>query len=157
MMSTLDNSEIAKRVAVLNRLKALLEQQRLSLREYLAVLEKQEQSISGESTEAVLQYTDIEQSILDNIVTFQKVIDPLEYMYTAMGTGTDDADVPRLKTDLNDLRQKVLAQNKKNRELLQTYTAGLRQKIASLQRPYAHKESIYAGMEGSAALVDLRL
>lgn len=156
-MGAFSDSEISKRVAVLNRLKALLEQQRLAFREYLTVLEKQEKSISSENTEYILQHTDLEQSILDTIVTIQKVIDPLEYMYTDLYKDTGDSDIPRLTTDLNDLRQKVLSQNEKNRALLQTYTTGLRQQLASLHRPYAHKESIYADMEDSAALVDLRL
>ena len=55
--ATLNDSEIAKRVAVLKRFRTLLEQQRLKFREYLTVLEKQEKSISDENTDAVLQHT----------------------------------------------------------------------------------------------------
>ena len=99
----------------------------------------------------------MEESIIAEIFTIQKVIDPLEYMYTAMCNATTHTDIPRLKTDLDDLQKRVLAQNKKNRELLQTHLIGLRQQIASLKRPYAHKESIYAGTVRTATLVDLSL
>ena len=58
---------------------------------------------------------------------------------------------------LDDLQKRVLAQNKKNRELLRTHITGLRQQIASLKRPYAHKESIYAGTARTAAIIDLSL
>ena len=78
----LNDSEIAERVAVLKRFRSLLEQQRLKFREYLTVLEKQEKSISDENTDAVLQHTELEESIIAEIFTIQKVIDPLEYMYT---------------------------------------------------------------------------
>ena len=154
--ATLNDSEIAERVAVLKRFKTLLEQQRLKFREYLTVLEKQEKSICDENTDAVLQHTELEESIIAEIFTIQKVIDPLEYMYTNI-CKNEHSDIPHLKTDLDDLQKRVLAQNKKNRELLQTHIIGLRQQIASLKRPYAHKESIYAGTARTATLVDVSL
>ena len=149
--ATLNDSEIAERVAVLKRFRSLLEQQRLKFREYLKVLEQQEKSISDENTDAVLQHTELEESII------AEIIDPLEYMYTNICKNTDHSDIPHLKTDLDDLQKRVLAQNKKNRELLETHITGLRQQIASLKRPYAHKESIYAGTARTAALIDLSL
>lgn len=152
----LNDSEIAERVAILKRFRSLLEQQRLKFREYLTVLEKQEKSISDENTDAVLQHTELEESIIAEIFTIQKVIDPLEYMYTNI-CKNEHSDIPHLKTDLDDLQKRVLAQNKRNRELLQTHITGLRQQIASLKRPYAHKESIYASTARTAALVDLSL
>ena len=152
----LNDSEIAERVAVLKRFRSLLEQQRLKFREYLTVLEKQEKSISDENTDAVLQHTELEESIIAEIFTIQKVIDPLEYMYTNI-CKNEHSDIPHLKTDLDDLQKRGLAQNKRNRELLQTHITGLRQQIASLKRPYAHKESIYASTARTAALVDLSL
>lgn len=155
--ATLNDSEIAERIAVLKRFRTLLEQQRLKFREYLTILEKQEKSISAENTDAVLQHTELEESIIAEIFTIQKVIDPLEYMYVNICKNTTDPDIPHLKTDLDNLQKRVLDQNRKNRELLQTHITGLRQQIASLKRPYAHKESIYAGAAGCAALVDLSL
>jgi len=156
MQTAIRNDEIAERVAILKRFKTLLEQQRLKFREYLTVLEKQEKSISDENTESILQHTELEEAIIAEIFTIQKVIDPLEYMYTNICADTG-SDIPRLKTDLDDLQQRVLDQNKKNRELLQNHITGLRQQVASLKRPYAHKESIYAGTAYAAALIDLSL
>ena len=155
--ATLNDSEIAERVAVLKRFRTLLEKQRLKFREYLTVLEKQEKSIADENSDAVLRHTELEESIIAEIFTIQKVIDPLEYMYTNICRNTEHSDIPHLKTDLDDLQKRVLAQNKQNRELLRTHITGLRQQIASLKRPYAHKESIYAGTARTAALVDLSL
>ena len=153
----LNDAEIAERIAVLKRFRTLLEQQRLKFHEYLTVLEKQEKSISAENTDAIMQHTELEESIVAELFTIQKVIDPLEYMYTNMCAETADSEIPHLKTDLNDLQQKILDQNKKNRELLQTYLTDLRRQVLSLKRPYAHKESIYAGTARTAAFVDLSL
>lgn len=155
--ATLNDSEIAERIAVLKRFRTLLEEQRLKFREYLTVLEKQEKSIADENSDAVLRHTELEESIIAEIFTIQKVIDPLEYMYTNICRNTEHSDIPHLKTDLDDLQKRVLAQNKKNRELLRTHITGLRQQIASLKRPYAHKESIYAGTARTAAIIDLSL
>lgn len=156
-MNVLNDAEISKRVAVLKRLRALLEQQRRAFREYLTVLEKQETGITVENTDAVMQHTELEQSILDNIITIQKVIDPLEYMYSTFCNKTKDSDILHLKTDLNDLQKRVVEQNKKNCALLQTHMNGLRAQLLSLKRPYAHRESIYAGQTEAAALVDVSL
>lgn len=153
----LNDSEIAERVAVLKRFRTLLEEQRLKFREYLTVLEKQEKSITAEDTDSILQHTELEESIIAELFTIQKVIDPLEYMYANICAGAVGPDIPHLKTDLEDLQQKVLAQNKKNRELLQSHITGLRQQITALKRPYAHKESIYAETGRTAALIDVSL
>lgn len=153
----LNDSEIAERVAVLKRFRTLLEDQRLKFREYLAVLEQQEKSICDENTDSILQHTELEESIIAELFTIQKVIDPLEYMYANICADAVGSDIPHLKTDLEDLQQKVLAQNKKNRELLQSRITRLRQQIASVKHPYAHNESIYAETARTAALIDVSL
>ena len=107
--ATLNDSEIAERVAVLKRFRTLLEEQRLKFREYLTVLEKQEKSIADENSDAVLRHTELEESIIAEIFTIQKVIDPLEYMYTNICRNTEHSDIPHLKTDLDDLQKRVLA------------------------------------------------
>lgn len=157
MSTPLNDSELAERIAVLKRFRTLLEQQRRKFREYLTVLEKQEESICDENTDAILRHTELEESIIAELFTIQKVIDPLEYMYANMCANTVDIDIPHLKTDLEDLQRKVLTQNKKNRDLLQAHITGLRQQIVALKRPYAHKESIYAETSRTAALIDVSL
>ena len=73
------------------------------------------------------------------------------------------ATLKRFRSLLEEQRLKfrryleVLAQNKKNRDLLQSHMTGLRQQIASLKRPYAHKESIFAEAGATAAFVDVSL
>ena len=58
--ATLNDSEIAERVAVLKRFRTLLEEQRLKFREYLTVLEKQEKSIvTLVETEIIMMKTTI--------------------------------------------------------------------------------------------------
>ncbi len=153
----LTNLELAERVAVLKRFRSLLKQQRSQFREYLQVLERQEKSITEENADAIVRHTELEESILSNIFTMQKVIDPLETLYNSVCDGSTGTDVPKLKAELEHLQAEVLDKNKKNRELLQTHLAGLRKKLAGLKRPYAHNESIYAQEAHRAGLVDLSL
>ncbi|MGP1577504.1 MAG: flagellar biosynthesis protein FlgN [Treponema sp.] len=153
----LTESEIAERVAVLKRFRTLLEQQRLKFREYLTVLEKQETSITEAKVEALAQHAELGEAIVAEIFTIQKVLDPLEYLYANVCEPTAADDIPDLKNDLAVLQEQVIAQNKKNREFLSTQMTGLRQQIASLKRPYMHRESIYAASADPARFIDLSL
>ncbi|MGP1594432.1 MAG: flagellar biosynthesis protein FlgN [Treponema sp.] len=153
----LNEAEIAERVAILKRFRTLLEQQRLKFREYLTVLEKQESSITESKAEALAQHTELGEAIVAEIFTIQKVIDPLEYLYADVCKTADNTEIPHLKNDLALLQEQVIAQNNKNRELLSTQMTGLRQQIASLKRPYMHRESIYAVNADPARFVDLSL
>ncbi|MGP1455706.1 MAG: flagellar biosynthesis protein FlgN [Treponema sp.] len=152
----LTDSELAERVAILKRFKSLLQQQRAQFYEYLNVLEKQEHSITAENSEAIVAHTKLGESIVANIFTIQKVIDPLEYMYQNLADSTAlDTTIPKLKTELADLQQQVLTQNKKNRTLLESQVSILRRQITELKRPYAQKESIYAESTNNAKLIDI--
>ena len=152
----LTDSELAERVAVLKRFRSLLQQQRAQFYEYLSVLEKQEHSITAEESEAIVAHTKLGESIVANIFTIQKVIDPLEYMYQNLADSTAiDATIPKLKTELADLQQQVLIQNKKNSTLLESHVSGLRRQISELKQPYAKKESIYAESRNNAKFIDI--
>ena len=152
----LTDSELAERVAVLKRFRSLLQQQRAQFYEYLNVLEKQEHSITAENSEAILAHTKLGESIVANIFTIQKVIDPLEYMYQNLADNTAiDTTIPKLKTELADLQQQVLIQNKKNRALLESHVSGLRRQISELKQPYVKKESIYAESKNNARFIDI--
>ncbi|MBR7064567.1 MAG: flagellar biosynthesis protein FlgN, partial [Treponema sp.] len=60
-MSELTQQEFEERVAILKRFRTLLEQQRNKFREYLNVLEKHQESILEENTEALVAHTELEQ------------------------------------------------------------------------------------------------
>ena len=120
MKKQLSRKEIDQRVAILKRFKELLQEQRKRFNDYLIVLETQERSISEENMDAILKYTELEESLITDIGTIQKVIDPLEQMYKFSMPEKDDAEVIRLKDDLDKLQDKVIDQNRKNRRLLQS-------------------------------------
>ena len=121
-MEKITQEELNERVAILKRFRSLLEQQRNKFREYLTVLEKQQDSINDENTEKLLAHTEIEQQVVQNLSNLQKVIVPMTKMYNSINGKTDaqeDQEISRIQNELSDLQEKVLKQNdriKKTRE-----------------------------------------
>lgn len=157
MKKTLSRQEIDQRVAVLKRFKALLQEQRKKFSDYLVVLETQERSIHEENIDALVHHTELEQSIIGDIFTIQKVIDPIEEMYRLGMPDKDDTEVVRLKSDLNKLQSQVLDQNQKNRELLQSRMADLRQEMISINPNYIYTSKAFAKQETVSSLVDISI
>ena len=157
MKQVLSRQEIDQRVAVLKRFKALLQEQRKKFSDYLVVLETQERSIHEENIDALVHHTELEQSIIGDIFTIQKVIDPIEEMYRLGMPDKDDTEVVRLKSDLNKLQSQVIDQNQKNRELLQSRMADLRQEMISIKPDYRYSKQALSKQEASASLVDISI
>ena len=157
MKQVLSRQEIDQRVAVLKRFKALLQEQRKKFSDYLVVLETQERSIHEGNIDALVHHTELEQSIIGDIFTIQKVIDPIEEMYRLGMPDKDDTEVVRLKSDLNKLQSQVIDQNQKNRELLQSRMADLRQEMISIKPDYRYSKQALSKQEVSASLVDISI
>lgn len=155
MKKTLSRQEIDQRVAVLKRFKALLQEQRQKFNDYLIVLETQERSIHSDNIDALVRHTELEQSIIGDIFTIQKVIDPIEKMYRIGMPDKDDTEVVRLKSDLNRLQAQVIDQNKKNRELLQSRMLDLKQEIISIRPNRSYMANAFSEQKTVSSLVDI--
>ena len=152
---TLTQTEIDERVAVLKRLRHLLEQQRAKFQEYLLVLEKQEACIKADNVNAISTQAEIEEQIVSNINNLQRVIKPMEDMYRSVYPH-GETEIPQLKTDLYKLQTQVLAQNERNRNLLKSNIVHIRNQIAKFKNPYKNRKSIYAGELHTASYVDIQ-
>ncbi len=168
MPSPLSADEISERAALLRRFKRLLEEKRAKFREYLNALELQEKSIASGDIAAVEQQSILGESIVSEIYTVQKVLDPIEAMYRDMYGGKSDAAasesssqddaerfIPKLQADLDKLQAEIQLQNKKNSELLKSAMAEVRNEIAGLKKPYARK-SVYASESENASIIDIQ-
>ena len=144
-MAEITQEELNDRVAILRRLKSLLEEQRVKFREYLTVLEKQQDSITSENPESLLAHTELEQQVVKNIANLQKVIVPMSKMYKAKAG--DDASIQKIQNELSDLQDKVLKQNAINRDLLKVHIEQLRAQIAGFKNPYKANRSVYANVQ----------
>jgi hypothetical protein len=163
--------ELARRVAVLKRFRTLLTQQRDRFRSYLEVLDRQKDIIEKGDAGELLAHVELEEKIVADIFSIQKVIDPLEDMYHAalsgfappragMATGSGqslDDDVPDLKAALEGLKNEAVIRSSRNKELLSRRMAELRAEIKTLRNnPYAASARGASFSDGQAAsLVDI--
>ena len=149
-MAELSQEELDNRIALLHRFKELLSQQRLKFQEYLTVLEKQQDSISAENTEHLIAHTELEQQVVKNIASLQKVIVPMEKMYKSSqihNIEKDESDIIDIQTELTDLQDKVLKQNQINRDLLREHLDQLKTKMNNFKNPYKNVRSVYANSQ----------
>ncbi len=150
----ISSEEVARRVAVLKRFRELLSQQRDRFREYLTVLDKQKDVIETGSAEDLISHVELEEKIVSDIFSIQKVIDPLEDMYKA-SFPQRESDVPSLKAALEELKTEAVTRSRRNQELLSKRMAELRSEIKLLKgNPYVKRPS-YSG-EDSASLIDIK-
>ena len=157
--------ELSQRVAILRRFKILLSQQRDRFRAYLNMLDKQQQIIESGNTDELLAHVDLEEKIVADIFSIQKVINPLEEMYHAVVSMSGvsrsvkaDDEVPSLKAALEDLKSEAVIRSSRNKELLSRRMAELRTEIKALRdNPYARavRSSAY-GNSQTATTIDIQ-
>jgi len=166
----IDSAELAQRVAVLKRFKTLLSQQRDRFHNYLDLLDKQQNVIESGSAEDLLSYVEIEEKIVADIFSIQKVIDPLEEMYYSVVSGQkpqkipavsssenlNQEEVPGLKASLEKLKSEAVIRSTKNKELLSKRMLELRSEIKSLRNnPYSASRRVLDN-SNAASLVDIK-
>ena len=156
-MAEITQEELNERVAILRRFRSLLEEQRGKFREYLTVLEKQQDSITSENPENLLAHTELEQQVVKNIASLQKVIVPMAKMYHAGNNSAspaasvaEEAEIKKIQNDLSDLQDRVLKQNAINRDLLRVHIEQLKSQIAGFKNPYKANRSVYANVQAQA-------
>jgi hypothetical protein len=166
--------EVQRRVAILKRFRELLRQQRDRFAQYLEVLDKQKNVIENGSADELIAHVDLEEKIVSDIFSIQKVIDPLEDLYQTLipskaakgrvpalaavlqdGISMEEQEVPGLKSALEELKAEAVVRSERNRELLAKRMEELRLEMKSLRaNPYALRRSVYSGE--TASLVDIR-
>ena len=158
----LTQAEINERIAILKRFRSLLEQQRNKFREYLKVLESQQGKIELDDGDALMAHAELEQQIVANISSLQKVIEPMQSMYNAVSKTEDVSDddkvsVQKMQADLADLQKKVLKQNEHNRDLLKLHMEQIKSQLEKLRvsNPYRGRQSVYAEVHPVATTISI--
>ena len=158
----ISEEELGQRIAILKRFKTLLTQQRDRFRTYLQMLDKQQAIIESGSTDELLAHVDLEEKIVADIFSIQKVIVPLDEMYRTVVASSEkplntDDEVPDLKAALEDLKSEAVLRSSRNRELLSKRMVEIRKEIKTLRNnPYsqAARSPMYSGSQ-TATLVDI--
>jgi len=151
-MAAISPSELKHRVAVIKRFKEVLKAQRDRFRVYLDTLDRQKDVIESGSADDLLRHVELEERIVADIFSIQKVIDPLEKMYHSTRQDTsksvaapkpaaalkkekdsDGEDVSDIKSALEGLKAEAVVRSERNRELLTRRMAELRSEIKSIR------------------------
>jgi hypothetical protein len=156
-ISKISADELSQRVAILHRFRELLIQQRQRFYSYLSALEKQEAVIESGTTEELLAHVELEEQIVADIFSMQKVIDPLEDMYQSAIPYASGDDIPAIKITLENLKNQAAAQFAHNRDLLSTRMASIRAEITNLRNnPFTSaSRSLYQNTV-TASFVDIQ-
>jgi len=149
-------TELSQRVAVIKRFRELLKAQRDRFHAYLSALDKQKDVIQSGTTDDLLRHVELEEKIVADIFSIQKVIDPLEEMYQSVKVKSParsglrpvekvssdrmsvdrmsgEEEVINLKEALDGLKAEAVVRSQRNRELLAKRMADLRSEIKSLK------------------------
>ena len=159
----ISESELAQRVAVIKRFKELLIQQRERFRSYLAVLDRQQLLIGYGSADEITAHVELEEQIVADIFSIQKVIDPLEIMYNTIGTDADGLgtfvtinDVPALKATLEDLKTQAVVRSGRNRDLLSSRMEEINSNIQTIKNnPFLSKTRFSMYQNAAPATIDI--
>ena len=146
----ISSAELSQRVAVIKRFKELLKAQRDRFQAYLNALDKQKDVIETGSTDDLLRHVDLEEKIVQDIFSIQKVIDPLDQLYQTLRTEaptvvsgkgalpsdkpSDDEEIFSLKEALAGLKTEATLRAEQNRDLLAKRMAELRSEIKTLKK-----------------------
>ncbi len=148
----LANSELERRVALLKKLKETLHQQREKFSTYLKVLDQEQTSVQEGRLEALQEQVKIEETLVAEIGTFQKVLDPLEAVWKQTNPEAEDAEVVELKQNLAALKVQVQEKNAKNRSLLSAKMEEVRSELLKLRpRP----KNPYGSASSTARMIDI--
>jgi len=154
-MAAKTSEDIVRRVATLKRFRELLVQQRAKFENYLTVLDNERADIESGDVDKLAAHVELEEAIVSEIFTFQKVIDPMEEIYrAAYPAAGEDPELPALRGTLNELKDEVLRRNAENRALLKSKMDLVRAEISGFRNPASARASVYS-RQGEAALVDI--
>jgi hypothetical protein len=154
-MKARSDEELGQRVAALRRFRELLVQQRTKFESYLTLLDHERSDIESGDVDKLAAHVEMEEAIVSEIFTFQKVIDPLEQIYkAAYPAAAEDPELPELRGTLDELKGEVLRRNAENRALLKRKMDLVRAEIAGFRNPLAARASVYA-RQGEGSLVNI--
>lgn len=122
-----------EKLAVLRKLNRYLSAQAQKYKEYLALLQKEKESILNSEFEKLDEQVHFEQTIVSEIFSLERVILPLKTLYRESGPDPRDS-ISALEAGVQGLKKAVMRKNEKNRTLLKERMDKLREEIKSVRK-----------------------
>jgi hypothetical protein len=148
-------TEVALRVALLRRFRTLLLQQRERFETYLTVLDKQKDTIETGSVEDLIVHVELEEKIIGDIMSIQKVIEPMRAIVPTTAL-TASPDVGHIASTVETLRVEAAARVTRNKNLLQSRMEETRTEINALYvNPFARRPSPFSSGD-APSFIDIK-
>lgn len=148
-----ENATTEERVAVLKRLRSMLERQRTRFQRYLSLLELQQAAINDGDLGALDDRLAAERELLEDLKAVHRVIVPLRDLIHSRGIEIT-ADVAQLDASVEKLRVRVTEHHTRNRELLSKATRELSERIDSIDLP-RRPFRVYRPNDAAGGLIDV--
>ena len=154
----LSQEELKQRMDTLKRFRELLKAQRDRFQAYLSAMDRQKDTIERGTADELIRHVELEEKIVADIFSIQKVIDPLDTMYKTINLTDSETsgneNIINLKSTLDELKKEAVARSQRNKNLLSKRMAEIRAEIKSIRsNPYSRKQSAYSG---TPSLIDLK-
>jgi hypothetical protein len=148
-------AEFASRVLLLKRFRTLLLQQRERFESYISVLDNQKDKIESGSVEDLIAHVELEEKIIGDIISIQKVIEPMKAVIPGNAI-TAAPDVGRISSTIETLRTEAAARVVRNKNLLSVRMGEIRTELNALRaNPFSRRKSPFASEE-TPSLIDIK-
>jgi hypothetical protein len=148
-------AEVASRVLLLKRFRSLLLQQRERFKSYVSVLDKQKDKIESGSVEDLIVHVELEEKIIGDIISIQKVIEPMKAVIPGNIIAAAP-DVEHISSTIEALRTEAAARVVRNKNLLSTRMGEIRTELNALRaNPFSRRKSPFASEE-TPSLIDIK-
>jgi hypothetical protein len=163
-LNEISTEELRKRVAIVKRFRELLIAQRERFSAYLETIEKQKDIIETGNADDILTYVEMEEKMVSDIFSIQKVIVPLESQYRSQiethsveTSGVVSApDIPEIQNALERIRVETNNKLKQNRNLLEKRMNEFREELKLIRNnPYIKQRSSFTNTE-EASFLDMK-
>ncbi|MDR1230378.1 MAG: flagellar biosynthesis protein FlgN [Spirochaetaceae bacterium] len=148
-------AEVASRVLLLKRFRALLLQQRERFESYITVLDKQKEKIESGSVEDLMAHVELEEKIIGDIISIQKAVEPMRAVISeSMLAAAPEAG--HIASAIEALRVEAANRVVRNKDLLTVRMEEIRTELNALRtNPFARRKSPFAS-EDSPSFIDIK-
>lgn len=130
--------------------KNLLDQKK-RLEKYLTILEKEGDDIENADADKLLLHIEIEKDIVNELVSFKKILEPLEVMYYNSPYKKDESLID-IKSSITNLSDQIKVKSDENKEKLEIVLENVKTDLKSNKKNNVAK-SVYGNVD--SRLVDI--
>ncbi|MDR1095983.1 MAG: flagellar biosynthesis protein FlgN [Spirochaetaceae bacterium] len=151
----ISEAEVASRILLLKRFRALLLQQRERFESYITVLDKQKEKIESGSVEDLIAHVELEEKIIGDIVSIQKAVEPMQAVISESMFATAP-EVEHIASAIESLRVEAADRVERNKDLLTVRMGEIRTELTALRsNPFTRRKSPFVS-ESAPSFIDIK-